>query len=205
MSANSRCPTGSRVWLNGESRLKYPGGSSPARRERSPSRAKPSSKSAKTPCGRSASTWTTCRSRSWGTSFDAIGYSFGSHQEIILKTGSVKVSGRRPRQTRPAAARRKIIAGHPHPASLRPAGRRPELLQLVRIPPDLRQHTARDIITNLERRYNVEIALSSHIRVDKRLSLVVYHEPLEDILDVMATLIPIRYRIDGNQVLITKK
>jgi len=28
---------------------------------------------------------------------------------------------------------------------------------------------------------------------------------LEDILDVMATLIPIRYRIDGNQVLITKK
>lgn len=35
--------------------------------------------------------------------------------------------------------------------------------------------------------------------------MVVCHESLEDIMEVMATLVPIRYRIDGNHVLITSK
>ena len=140
-----------------------------------------------------------------GTSFDAIGYSFGSHQEIILKTGSVKVSG--------ADLGKPVLLRPDEKLSLDTRTRQVTVRQV-----DARNYCSwfesrlifdntplADIITNLERRYNVEIALSSHIRVDKRLSLVVYHEPLEDILDVMATLIPIRYRIDGNQVLITKK
>ena len=131
--------------------------------------------------------------------------SFGSHQEIILKTGSVKVSG--------ADLGKPVLLRPDEKLSLDTRTRQVTVRQV-----DARNYCSwfesrlifdntplADIITNLERRYNVEIALSSHIRVDKRLSLVVYHEPLEDILDVMATLIPIRYRIDGNQVLITKK
>lgn len=39
----------------------------------------------------------------------------------------------------------------------------------------------KDIIINLERRYNIEISLSSNISPEKRLSLVVCHEPLEDL------------------------
>ena len=173
-------PDGSRVWLNGESRLKD---------SLRPFRVNMDNLQVEV----------------LGTSFDAIGYSFGSHQEIILKTGSVKVSG--------ADLGKPVLLRPDEKLSLDTRTRQVTVRQV-----DARNYCSwfesrlifdntplADIITNLERRYNVEIALSSHIRVDKRLSLVVYHEPLEDILDVMATLIPIRYRIDGNQVLITKK
>ena len=61
------------------------------------------------------------------------------------------------------------------------------------------------IIINLERRYNIEISLSSNISPEKRLSLVVCHEPLEDLMEVMSSLMSIRYRIDGNRVLITQR
>lgn len=63
----------------------------------------------------------------------------------------------------------------------------------------------KDIIINLERRYNIEISLSSNISPEKRLSLVVCHEPLEDLMEVMSSLMSIRYRIDGNRVLITQR
>ena len=110
-----------------------------------------------------------------GTSFDAIGYSFGSHQEIILKTGSVKVSG--------ADLGKPVLLRPDEKLSLDTRTRQVTVRQV-----DARNYCSwfesrlifdntplADIITNLERRYNVEIALSSHIRVDKRLSLVVYH------------------------------
>ena len=54
-------------------------------------------------------------------------------------------------------------------------------------------------------RYNIEISLSSNISPEKRLSLVVCHEPLEDLMEVMSSLMSIRYRIDGNRVLITQR
>ena len=63
----------------------------------------------------------------------------------------------------------------------------------------------KDIVINLERRYNIEISLSSNISPEKRLSLVVCHEPLEDLMEVMSSLMSIRYRIDGNRVLITQR
>ena len=80
-------PDGTRVWLNGESRLKYSAAFSGPTRE----------------VALSGEAFFEVRKDSLrpfhvnmdhlqvevlGTSFDAIGYSFGSHQEIILKTGS---------------------------------------------------------------------------------------------------------------------
>ena len=43
-----------------------------------------------------------------------------------------------------------------------------------------------DIMVNLERKYHVEIVLSSSLPANKRLSLVVQHEPLEDIMEVIS-------------------
>lgn len=134
-------PDGSRVWLNGESRLKYPAEFSGPTREVALS-------------GEAFFEVSKDSLRPFRVNMDNLQVEVlnivrrhrllvrvppGDHPQNRIGQ-SLR---RRPRQTRPAAARRKIIAGHPHPAGHRPAGRRPELLQLVRIPPDLRQHTAR--------------------------------------------------------------
>lgn len=134
-------PDGSRVWLNGESRLKYPAEFSGPTREVALS-GEAFFEVSKDSLRPFRVNMDNLQVEVLGTSFDAIGYSFGSHQEIILKTGSVKVSGAdlgKPVLLRPdeKLSLDTRTAGH------RPAGRRPELLQLVRIPPDLRQHTAR--------------------------------------------------------------
>lgn len=197
-------PDGTKVWLNGESRLKYNAEFSGRTRDVALT-GEAFFEVRKDTLRPFRVNMDNLQVEVLGTSFDAIGYSFGSHQEIILKTGSVKVSG--------ADLGKPVLLRPDEKLSLDTRTRQVTVRQV-----DARNYCSwfesrlifdntplADIITNLERRYNVEIALSSHIRVDKRLSLVVYHEPLEDILDVMATLIPIRYRIDGNQVLITKK
>lgn len=140
-----------------------------------------------------------------GTSFDVMNYAFGSSEEVVLKTGSVKISGEHLRS----------------PVTLRPD----ERFSLDRLSKracvekvDARNYSQwfsprlifdntplKDIIINLERRYNIEISLSSNISPEKRLSLVVCHEPLEDLMEVMSSLMSIRYRIDGNRVLITQR
>ena len=132
-------------------------------------------------------------------------YAFGSSEEVVLKTGSVKISGEHLRS----------------PVTLRPD----ERFSLDRLSKracvekvDARNYSQwfsprlifdntplKDIIINLERRYNIEISLSSNISPEKRLSLVVCHEPLEDLMEVMSSLMSIRYRIDGNRVLITQR
>ena len=62
-----------------------------------------------------------------------------------------------------------------------------------------------DIMVNLERKYHVEIVLSSSLPANKRLSLVVQHEPLEDIMEVISRLMPVRCQIDGDRVFVTSR
>ena len=62
-----------------------------------------------------------------------------------------------------------------------------------------------DIMVNLERKYHVEIVLSSSLPANKRLSLVVQHEPLEDIMEVISRLMPVRCQIDGDRVFVTNR
>ena len=85
-------PDGSRVWLNGESRLKYPAEFSGPTREVALS-GEAFFEVSKDSLRPFRVNMDNLQVEVLGTSFDAIGYSFGSHQEIILKTGSVKVSG----------------------------------------------------------------------------------------------------------------
>ncbi|WP_295935419.1 FecR domain-containing protein [uncultured Alistipes sp.] len=197
-------PDGTRVWLNGESRLKYPADFAGKAREVSLSGeaffevTKDSLRPFKV-------NMTGLQVEVLGTSFDAMSYSFGSNQEIVLKSGSVKVSG----------------SDLAKPVLLKPderfaLNRRTKQVSIETVDADnycrwfesrlvFDNTPLRDIITNLERRYNIEISLSPQIQVDRRLSMVVYHEPLEDIMEVMSSLISIRYRIEGNHVLITRK
>jgi ferric-dicitrate binding protein FerR (iron transport regulator) len=197
-------PDGTKVWLNGESQLKYNAAFSGKSRD----------------VALTGEAFFEVRKDSLrpfrvgmndlqievlGTSFDAMSYSFGSNEEVVLKTGSVKISGEH----------------LPRPVMLRP-NERFLLNQLSKRAyvekVDARNYTQwfsprlvfdntalKDLVINLERRYNIEISLSSNISPEKRLSLVICHEPLEDIMEVISSLMSTNYHIDGNRVLITRK
>lgn len=140
-----------------------------------------------------------------GTSFDAMNYAFGASEEVVLKSGSVKIFG---------ACLRKPVTLRPDERFMLDRSSKCAYIEMV----DARNYSQwfsprltfdntplKDIVINLERRYNVDIVLSPDISPAKRLSLVVCHEPLEDLMEVMSSLMSIRYRIDGNRVLITKR
>lgn len=197
-------PDGTKVWLNGESRLKYDADFSGKTRD----------------VALTGEAFFEVRKDSLrpfrvamnglqvevlGTSFDAMSYAFGANEEIVLKSGSVKISGEH--------LRRPVVLRPDEKFSLDRISKRASVERV-----DARNYCQwfsprlvfdntplRDIVTNLERRYNIEIALSTHISPDKRLSLVVCHEPLEDLMEVISTLMSIDYRIEGNRVLIMKK
>ena len=140
-----------------------------------------------------------------GTSFDAMSYSFGSCEHIVLKTGSVKISGNNLQRTVTLRPNEKFTfdkrAGSARVESVNAQNYcqwfSPRLV--------FDNTPLKDIITNLERRYNIEISLSTHISPEKRISLVICHEPLEDIMEVMSSLMSVQYRIDGNHVLIMRR
>ena len=197
-------PDGTKVWLNGESQLKYNAEFSGKTRDVALS-GEAFFEVRKDSLRPFRVSMNDLKVEVLGTSFDAMSYSFGSSEEVVLKTGSVKISGEHLRK----------------PVLLRPdekfaLDRRSKRAFVEKV--DARNYSQwfsprlifdntplRDIITNLERRYNIEISLSANISPEKRLSLVVYHEPLEDLMEVMSSLMSIRYRIDGNRVLIIKR
>ena len=140
-----------------------------------------------------------------GTSFDAIGYADDPAQRIILKSGSVRISG--PQLTKPVRLRpdQKFTMDNLRgDCSVEQVDAR-NYCQWFEPHLTFYDTPLADIIVNLERKYHVEIILSSYVPTDKRLSLVVQHEPLEDIMEVISKLIPIRYQIDDDRVFVTNK
>lgn len=140
-----------------------------------------------------------------GTEFDAMSYDYGSSEEVVLRSGSVKVEG----------------AGLRQPVMLRPDerlkfDRANDRCSIERVDAGnycrwFSSHLVfdntplADIVTNLERRYNVEIVVSPGISLTKRLSFVVYREPLEDIMEVMSSLMPVRFEIMDNIVVLSAR
>lgn len=197
-------PDGTTVWLNGESRLKYDNTFEDETRD-------------VYLCGEAFFEVRKDSLRPFrvhmndlqievlGTSFDAMSYSFGSYEHIVLKSGSVKISGvhlPNPVTLRP---NEKFILNKTSGHSCIESVNAQNYCQWFSPRLIFDNTPLKDIITNLERRYNVEISLSTHISPEKRISLVICHEPLEDILEIISSLISIQYRIDGNHVLITRK
>lgn len=140
-----------------------------------------------------------------GTSFGAACYLDRKVEEIILKNGSVKISGES-MQNSVVLKPNERLTYSPFDGNVcvtdfdvENAYRWYEKY--------LSFDNARfgDILSNIEHRYNVEIRPLTSVSMDKRLSLTIIHEPLETIMDVMSTLLPIRYEIHGNSLIIRDK
>ena len=62
-----------------------------------------------------------------------------------------------------------------------------------------------DIFVNLEHRYNVEFDIADDVGLGARLTLSLRSEPIEEILDAIALVVPIRYESSGGTIFITRK
>lgn len=140
-----------------------------------------------------------------GTSFGASCYSDSKLEEVVLKSGSVRVSS----------------CSMPNSITLRPN----EKLTYSPFDGDTRirvidaKNAYRwyeqylsfdndrygDVLANIADRYNVEIKNLSTVSLDTRLSLTIIHESLETIMDVLSTLLPVKYEIHGNSLIIRDK
>lgn len=63
----------------------------------------------------------------------------------------------------------------------------------------------KDILENLSHKYQTEISLNVGNLADKHMSMTIRDESVEDILDIMTTLLPIRWRYQGAEIIIENK
>ncbi len=140
-----------------------------------------------------------------GTSFGAVNRMDKGHEEVILKTGSVKISGE--------ALEQSITLKPNQMLSYSSYDGTPEVK-------DVNAHdTCRwyeeclvfdnvrfgDIMTNIGRRFNVDVKLLTSVPMDKRMSMTIANENLGATIDLIAALLPIRYEIVGNTIIIKDK
>lgn len=197
-------PDGTKVWLNENSRLTYPETFEKDRRNVSlvGEAFFEVRKDAQKPF--SVITQNICI-EVLGTSFGASCYDEDHYEEIVLKSGSVKVSGN-------------TINGD---ITLKPN----DHLTYSTLDGDVKINTidaensyrwyekylsfdnARfgDILANIGHRYRVEVKSLTTVSEDKRLSLTIINESLENIMDVISTLLPIKYEIIDDCLIIRDK
>lgn len=63
----------------------------------------------------------------------------------------------------------------------------------------------KDILENLSHKYQTEISLNVGNLADKHMSMTIRDESVEDILDILTTLLPIRWRYQGTEIIIENK
>lgn len=63
----------------------------------------------------------------------------------------------------------------------------------------------KDILENLSHKYQTEISLNVVNLADKHMSMTIRDESVEDILDILTTLLPIRWRYQGAEIIIENK
>lgn len=137
-----------------------------------------------------------------GTSFGAVNKDSEGREEVILKSGSVKVSG--------ASLDESIVLEPDQMLSYSSYEGKAELRSIntaecYRWYEDclvFDNSRLADILSNISRRFNVEIKPMTSVSMDKRMSLTITGESLDVTMDLIASLLPIRYEIIGNTLII---
>lgn len=141
-----------------------------------------------------------------GTAFDARCYGSGAVEDVVLRRGSVKVEATDGTTSAMLVPDERLVYD---PGTGRSMTQSVNALNYCRWMEDRIMFSnvpLADIITNLERKYNVEIELAPNLRGSRRLSLTVEHDPIEDVLAVVNVLTGTRtrYMADGRIVLSPK-
>lgn len=140
-----------------------------------------------------------------GTSFGASCYSDSKFEEVVLKSGSVCISSPSLHNSITLKPNEKLTYS-PFDGNAR--------IRVIDTKNAYRWYEQYlsfdndrygDILANIEDRYNVEIKNLSTVSLETRLSLTIIHESLETIMDVLSTLLPVKYEIHGNTLIIRDK
>lgn len=137
-----------------------------------------------------------------GTSFGASCYDTSSGEEVILKRGSVKVSAKGMEDDITLVPDQMFVYspydGKVSVSSI-DAGSAYRWYEKCLAFENTRFG---DILENIEHRYRVDIKEHTSVSMDKRLSMTIVHEPLETVMDVISALLPISYEIHGDSLII---
>lgn len=138
-----------------------------------------------------------------GTTFNACNYPSLNKAEVILRSGSVQVSDN---------GRNKYVILKPNQKFTWNEGT--AKISSVNAMNCCRWFEHRlvfdnvklkDILENLSHKYQTEISLNVGNLADKHMSMTIRDESVEDILDILTTLLPIRWRYQGAEIIIENK
>ncbi|MCM1504388.1 MAG: DUF4974 domain-containing protein [Muribaculum sp.] len=140
-----------------------------------------------------------------GTKFDAINYPFSETEDVILRSGRVKVAGSRLQEAIYMSPDDILSFNRSDGRYTISSGNATNYCQWFSPRLIFDNAPLKDVLINLERKYSVEIDIDSKINLDTRLSITLCNEPLDDLMNVMATLMPLRYTISGNFIYISAR
>ena len=138
-----------------------------------------------------------------GTTFNACNYPSLNKAEVILRSGSVQVSDN---------GRNEYVILKPNQKFIWNEGT--SEISSVNAMNCCRWFEHRlvfdnvklkDILENLSHKYQTEISLNVGNLADKHMSMTIRDESVEDILDILTTLLPIRWRYQGAEIIIENK
>lgn len=140
-----------------------------------------------------------------GTCFDLDSYSSGEFVETALLSGSVKISGKAlkdPVYLKPNELFRYHKSDQIASVEEAKVGLYTDWIK-DRLVFD--NDCLADILISMEGRYNMDIECPKQFAASTRLSFTIRQESIEEVMEAMSLIVPIRYEIKKNKVYITPR
>jgi ferric-dicitrate binding protein FerR (iron transport regulator) len=141
-----------------------------------------------------------------GTSFGAVNNEKKGLEEIILKSGSVKVMGEAFEEDITLKPNQILTYSSYEGKATVKATDAAESYKWYEEYLTFDNSRFSDILQNISKRYNIEVkTMTSTSMMDKRMSLTITSENLQAAMELITMLLPIRYEIIGNTLIIRDK
>ena len=138
-----------------------------------------------------------------GTTFNACNYPSLNKAEVILRSGSVQVSDHGSNESVILKPNQKYTwsEGRTDVTSVNASNccrwfEHRLVFDNVKL---------KDILENLSHKYQTEITLNAGALADKHMSMTIRDESIENILDLLSNLLPVRWRYQGAEIIIEPK
>lgn len=130
-----------------------------------------------------------------GTAFDVKNYEKLGYQEVVLVRGSINVLSSNGRVSRLSPNERFIASTADGTESISVVDAN-DYSQWMSNRLVFDNRPLKNILTNLEHWYNMEIVIDGNMKLDTHLSFNVKYESIDEVMRTLSLLVPIRYRVD---------